>query len=398
MTALVSVPCPLCGGDDPEVVYSRFHEAGPVLGRFEARNVMCRGCGFMYMNPRPAKDALGRYYSQDRCSSGNVYHSTAEGSRHHRLTAERRQFLLRWIREVYRGRRGSLLDIGCSTGDLMASLDLGDWHLVGLEPSAHAGAVAASRGIEVIPGDSDSVRLSDGTFEAVCCISVLEHVHDVRGAVSMLSRVAKDDGLVVVEVPDSTRPVAQIAEFFSLEHLSHFTRGTMTRMLGESGLEVAAFDTNVSLPNLRVAARKRGRVTPASGGAVNDDRQELLAALATYRDERGRLEQGMRERFSVLSAEWGRTSARVAIYGAGVHTQFLLDLVDIGQFITCILDSDPAKHGTRFIRWDVHPPQMTEEMKLDVIVISSGHYQEEIYEQIAHYEERLGIEIVKCYA
>lgn len=391
MTTLVSVPCPLCGGDDAEVVHSRYHEAGPVLGRLEARNVMCRSCGFMYMNPRPAKDALREYYLQDGCSSGSVYHSTAEGSRHHRLTAERRQFLLRWIMEAYAERRGSVLDIGCSTGDLIASLDLEGWHLVGLEPSAHAASVAASRGIEVITGDVDSVRLSDGTFEAVCCISVSEHLHDVRGAVSTLSRVSRDDALIVVEVPDSTRPVAQIAEFFSLEHLSHFTRGTITRMLGEFGLEVAAFDANVSLPNLRVAARKRGRGTAGSGVSLHDDKKELLAALARYQDERTRLERSIRERFSVLTAEWARGSARAAVFGAEVHTQFLLGLVDIGRFIVCLFDSDPEKHGTRFLGWDVHPPQMIEELKIDVLVISSRHYQEEIYEQTAHYEERLGV-------
>lgn len=306
MTQLVSVPCPLCGGDDAEVVYCRYHEAGPVLGRFEARNVMCRSCGFMYMNPRPAKDALLQYYSSDRRSSGSVYHSTAEGSRHQQLTAERKEFLLRWIREVYSERKGKLLDIGCSTGDLIASLDLRGWHLVGLEPSAHAAAVAASRGIEVIAEDLDSARLSQGAFEVVCLISVLEHLYDLRSAVSTLSSVTKDDGLVLVEVPDSTRPVAQIAEFFSVEHLSHFTRGTLARMLDEFGLEVAAFDTNVSLPKLRVAARKRGRAT-GHRGTLHDDRQALLAALERYRDERTKLEEGIRERFSILTTEWAST-------------------------------------------------------------------------------------------
>lgn len=110
-----------------------------------------------------------------------------------------------------------------------------------------------------------------------------------------------------------------------------------------------------------------------------------------------KLEEGVMKHFTPLIAEWKKNSSRVAIYGAGIHTRFLLSLIDFNDSITCILDGDPKKIGTRFLSWEVHGPEMIKEMGLDAIVISSKHYQEEIYDTIVHYEDMLGLEIVKCY-
>ena len=221
-------------------------------------------------------------------------------------------------------------------------------------------------------------------------------MYDVKTAMSVISSIVKPAGLVIIEVPDSTKPVAQIAEFFSFEHVSYFTRGTLTRLLGDFGFEAEKFDTDVSVPNLRVCAKKRDKGEESRQDEA-DDREELLAALSKHKEETQKLEQRIADRFTPLIAQWKKTSARVAIYGAGMHARFLLELVDFNDCIVCMLDTDPRKHGTRFVRWEVRGPQMIEKLGLDAIVISSRDYQEEIYETIAHYQDTLGIEVVKCY-
>ena len=52
----------------------------------------------------------------------------------------------------------------------------------------------------------------------------------------------------MIIVPDSTRPIAQIAEFYSFEHLSHFTKGTLSRLLSDSGFDLVK-DAEVLLLN-----------------------------------------------------------------------------------------------------------------------------------------------------
>ncbi|MCZ6598924.1 MAG: class I SAM-dependent methyltransferase [Planctomycetota bacterium] len=388
---LVEVACAVCGNEEAEPVYSRAHETGSALGRLTVRLVLCR-CGFLYANPRPSRTDLQAYYEGGEHASGATYHEVCAGSRHSRLSEQRAAFLARWLAELA---GGTLLDVGCGRGDLLAMLDLPRWGKVGLEPSPAAAAAARARGIEVIEARLDDHRqgsFDPMEFDAVACISVLEHAFDPRVALERLAALLAPDGLLFLEVPDSLRPVPQIAEFFSFEHLSHFTSGSLERLLSSSGFETLALERDEDFSGLRACARKiEGPVETHAG-----DREELERALNEYQAARAGLERDLQRRLAPWIARWEAESKRVAIFGAGVHTRFLLDLIDFGACVACVLDSDPAKRGTRFLRWDVHGPDEAAALGLDAIVVSSQAYQEEMLQAVAHLEGS-GVELVGCY-
>ncbi len=61
-----------------------------------------------------------------------------------------------------------------------------------------------------------------------------------------------------------------------------------------------------------------------------------------------------------------------------------------------MIDSDPNKQGTKFLMWDVfNESVLINGSTIDVVIISSKAFQEEIYNKIAKHKKN--IMIVKCY-
>ena len=59
-----SVRCGLCGASDVEVLFVGSAPRVPD-GERTFRVVECRGCGLIYLNPRPEESELAAYYARD---------------------------------------------------------------------------------------------------------------------------------------------------------------------------------------------------------------------------------------------------------------------------------------------------------------------------------------------
>lgn len=389
--ASVHVRCQLCGGRGDAPVYRRSFES-MALGRVEVALVVCSDCGFLYTDPRPTREALARHYAEGDFASAVVWREREGDVRHTRFLARRTTFTTRHAPALGRGR---LLDVGCSGGDFLAAVGLHGWVRAGLEPSRAAALRARGQGFAVAQEALEENHLPPEVFDVVTAFSVLEHVWDVREAVGALERLLAPGGLLVVEVPDATRAPAQVAEFFSVEHLSHFSPGSLTRLLRLFGLRVEALE-RVEGPALLAAARKVGR-EEAWRVSVADDRGEVVEAIERYARERETFEAGLRERFAPWLERWSREGARVAVYGAGEHTRFLLDLLPLRPHVVALLDGDPRKHGSRVHDLPVHAPEELGSLAVDAVVLSSEPFQEEMAARIAPLAAASGASVVRCY-
>ena len=62
-----------------------------------------------------------------------------------------------------------------------------------------------------------------------------------------------------------------------------------------------------------------------------------------------------------------------------------------------MLDSDPAKRGTRFLGWPVHAPEEAAQLAPHAVVLSSRPFQDEMEARMRPIAAAHGIEIVRCY-
>lgn len=387
----VTSPCPLCNARGGETLYRREVETHGPLGRVELRLELC-ACGALFTNPRPRRGQLRAHY-QSLSASGNTFHETGAGSRAARFLAYRAGFVRRALGDD--SAAGRLLDVGCSTGDLLRSLDLAGWTRIGLEPSHAAAAIAHERGLTIAVRALEESPLEDHSFDVVTCISCLEHALDPHEFLGLLDQHVAPGGTLVLSVPDSSAPVPQVAEFFSFEHLTHFTRATLERLLHAHGYLPFLVETSEG-PALNVAARRVGRAG-TRGLVTENDAASTRKAVTEYVRGRQALEDEVTATLGRRAREWHERGARVALYGAGVHSRFLLDLVDLAPSLACVLDSDRGKQGGTFLGWPVHAPEALPELGLDAVVISSRPFQDEMAMRIGPLAARVGVEVVTLY-
>ncbi len=159
------------------------------------------------------------------------------------------------------GAPGTALDVGCGTGELLAALESRGWDARGVEPLADSAARARERGLDVTASDLADAGLPERAFDLVVASHVLEHVPDGPAFLRSLARMAKPGGHVLVESPnwDSTLRRSAGAGWVHLrplEHLVHFTPGTLAVALRAAGLEPVTVEA-VTWPSALQTGRER---------------------------------------------------------------------------------------------------------------------------------------------
>jgi len=114
-----------------------------------------------------------------------------------------------WRRAAVRAIRprpgGTVLDLGCGTGDLSHALSARA-RVVGLDVSARMLAAAARRwpGVPLVQGSAFQLPFRDGSFDAVASAFVLRNLNDIPAAFAELARVVAPGGRVALV--DITEP------------------------------------------------------------------------------------------------------------------------------------------------------------------------------------------------
>lgn len=153
------------------------------------------------------------------------------------------------LREIGRHKKnGRILDVGAATGNFLQIGKAAGYDIVGVEFSPFASAFARERGFEVHTGALEDVSLPFESFDVVTLHHVLEHVPNPVETLSLVHRLMKPDGLLVVEVPNfaSFRSKVNGAEWEDLrpdEHLHQFEPRTLSAIIEKSHFQVLSLRT-----------------------------------------------------------------------------------------------------------------------------------------------------------
>ncbi len=118
-----------------------------------------------------------------------------------------------------------VLDLGCGEGYLI-SLMSEDISIVGVDISKTALKKAENitknkNNVKLEFGNAYKTNYPDKYFDKITCSEMLEHIPEPKKAIVEIHRLIKDDGLVVISVPDEKR-IKTIMKFINLFKLNKF--------------------------------------------------------------------------------------------------------------------------------------------------------------------------------
>jgi len=133
---------------------------------------------------------------------------------------------------------GSLLDIGCGTGDFLAAAASIGWKTKGFEPNTKARNLALSKNIELVTATAE---LEEASFDVITMWHVLEHVPDVVAQIAELNRLLKPGGTIIIAVPnfksfDANYYKQYWAAFDVPRHLWHFSKTAIKKLFADQSL------------------------------------------------------------------------------------------------------------------------------------------------------------------
>ena len=134
---------------------------------------------------------------------------------------------------------GTILDVGCGSGELVSRLSERGYRCIGVERDANTISLRAGR---VLEGTAEKLPEMAELFDAIVYSHVVEHLVDPVTALRNAAKLLKPSGVMVIEVPNNA---SLIADYMGLawenldppRHISFFTERSLRELLQQVGLQ-----------------------------------------------------------------------------------------------------------------------------------------------------------------
>lgn len=205
--------------------------------------VKCRGCGLVYVNPRPASTLI------DEAVKTGVHRDVEHGrdvigARSPSKVARYKKLLVGLFPDVLKKQRPiSWIDVGAGFGELVegvTALSADGSKVVGLEPMTPKAAVAKARGLDV--RESYLSEITE-TFDFLSLINVFSHIPDFREFLRDVKRVLNANGEILIETGNTAdlKSRSEVPGDLDLpDHLVFAGVNHLRGFLEEAGFQVIA--------------------------------------------------------------------------------------------------------------------------------------------------------------
>lgn len=231
-----STDCIFCKGKE------QFHYSEKGQFGLPTYVVICKGCGFSFLNPRWNKQRYNHFYTVEY----DDYYRPESKTDNPKIDkyASIKIILARFKgHQIDLGNPEHIIDIGSGMGDSLFYLrdnGFSKAKLYSIEPSEFCAQHLRENGIEVISRDveSDWEKEYVGKFDLVIMRHVLEHFLDPLAVMQKMAKILKPNGIIYIAVPNSKKPTRLLkSSFFRVVHTYYFSTISLTNLLTKSSLK-----------------------------------------------------------------------------------------------------------------------------------------------------------------
>ena len=258
-----------------------------------------------------------------------------------------------------------VLDIGTGKGEMLDILKEAGFKTTGIEASLKSVKVGRSCGRKIINGYIGSInKISGGPFDAFVSFNYLEHLPKPDKVIKNIYNNTTPNAVGFVTVPNLEYLLKTRCFYeFVADHLSYFTKKTLTYAFEKNGFEVQECCLINNDNDVAITVKKRDALD-ISGDF--DKMEKLIKNLQK------------------IAADYELQNKKIAVWGAGHRTLALLALSKLKN-IGYIIDSAKFKQGkfTPILHLNIVPPEHLKKKRVDlVIVMVPGLYPQEVLKKL----------------
>jgi 2-polyprenyl-3-methyl-5-hydroxy-6-metoxy-1,4-benzoquinol methylase len=265
--------CILCGCEGQSIYSGQKDRLFGIVGSWDFKICSNRKCGLIWLDPMPLAGDIGKaytnYYTHSKRDQAErvgllkrIYRLMKRGywaSKYNYqigpgafpvktigkflyLFPLRRSEVEADIRHLEAVPQGRLLDVGCGSGEWLATMRELGWLVEGCDFDKHAVGIARQRGLKVNCGSLEEQNYPDKSFDAVTLNHVIEHVPDPLHTLAECGRILKPGGKLVLFTPNNASLGHRIFKesWRGLEpprHLHVFSMQSMRCVLAAAGFQ-----------------------------------------------------------------------------------------------------------------------------------------------------------------
>lgn len=235
--------CPVCNSSNihPALKVKDHTVSGEIFEIWE-----CNECKLRFTQDIPDESSIARYYQ----SEDYISHTETSKGLINRIYLSVRKRTLKKKRKLVAAitglNKGNLLDLGSGTGAFVNEMVKNGWEALGLEPSDEARKVARQAYDLELKTNDELFSLPANSFDAITLWHVLEHVHQLHLYIRQLKKLLKENGRLIIAVPNYTSLDAKIynqnwAAYDPPRHLYHFSPGSMKILAEKNGMNILQY-------------------------------------------------------------------------------------------------------------------------------------------------------------
>ena len=201
--------------------------------------VTCNNCNLKFTNPRPKNENLYKYYESD----DYISHTNDNKGWFNFLYQLARTINIKSKLNIIGNTKGSILEIGSGTGELLATCKKIGWKTMGVEPNSKARKSAKHKLNLELKQSLAEIKLKSKSQDVIMMWHVLEHIPNLNETLQNLKELLKDNGKLIIAVPnhlsyDARKYQNNWAAYDLPRHLLHFDKKTMDSTLKNIGFEI----------------------------------------------------------------------------------------------------------------------------------------------------------------
>ena len=198
--------------------------------------------GFLETFPQPKTNQLSEYYkTEDYISHTDAKRNWFEKAYHlvRRFSLKQKLKLINGLKTETK----TLLDVGCGTGDFLKTAKENNWTVSGIEPNADARSIANQKTDNSVFDIEQLNNFESNSFDVITLWHVLEHLPDLEHQISILKKLLKPKGRLVVAVPNyKSFDASYYNQFWAAydvpRHLWHFDQNSISKLFASIDMEI----------------------------------------------------------------------------------------------------------------------------------------------------------------